>query len=316
MTTVMSTKRYKIATNNNPDIIVTLVADGYRALQMWENTYNESRYISNSSQATNGGMRPTDPSLRDISPSPEDTFRETTPSGDDLALDPVPEPAVQFAFSKPPKNPELGFLLGSDEEVCDMFLGSSDDCISRRMLSISFNEYNEVILNSTSGNKTQVSYSIDGIQSATRKTFTWVFPIEVEKIFVNVAGRIQFWVVVPTHELDKAAYEANCREFKKLADSASHTLSLLNFSSRPDTRFASGAASTLVTTEPPFYLRTVKIGEGGFGAVYKGRSMPDGGIVAVKRFRSKDAWTLEADVLQKLSKTPHVSTAPRLIKTS
>lgn len=96
----------------------------------------------------------------------------------------------------------------------------------------------------------------------------------------------------------------------KLADSASGTSNLLNLSSRPDTETSQTKA------EPPFYLRTGRIGNGGFGVVYKARSMPDGGTVALKSYTSKNAWSLEADVLRKLSKTPHVSITPCLFETS
>ena len=298
----MLSEKHKRATDNNPDIIVTLVADGIRAPEVWKDTFNESRYLPRAPQVTNGGQR-------ELDTSTESNVRGASPPDDHHSLAPVMEPALQLTFSNPPKNPEIGYLLGSDKEICDVFLGSWDDAISPCMFSISFNQFDEVILQSSSTNKTQVSYSIDGTKEVTRENFTWTFPPEVQNIHVTVAhDGIQFFVVVPTHEKDKADYDANCQEFKKLAHSANHT------SSQPGILLARGTATPQATAEPPFYLRTAKIGDGGFGVVYRARSMPHGGLVAVKTFKSKDTWQLEADILKKLSEIPHVSTASLLFR--
>ena len=301
----MLTDEYQKSTDNKPDVIVTLVADCARASEIWQHLFNESRYLPHAPQATS--VR-----IREIEPSPNNLFREKTPPSTHPGLAPKKEPAIQLTFSNPPKKPELGYLLGSDEEDCDVFLGSTDDAISGCMLSISFNENNEVILQSSSINATRVSYSIDGTQVVTRTNFTWIFLPEVQSIHVIVADKIDFWVVLPKHETDQAAYKANCENFRRFADSAAHALSLPNPSSQPSTTLASPTAIPQPTTERPFYLRTAEIGDGGFGVVYKGRSMPDGRAVAVKTFKSKDAWAVEANVLKRLSKTPHVSAAALL----
>lgn len=295
-----------MTTDNDPNIILRLEAHGHRAHNLWAHPHNEAFYLPPLSEATNGG-------LREIVVSPDDWSRELTPGPRDPGLIKVTEPALQITFSKKPKNPELGYLLGSDPESCDIILGSMDDCISHRMFAISFNQYNEVIMETMSRNTTVVTY---GGQTGTRRNFTWLFPPGQSNIFVKAAETITFKVIVPTHNTDKAAYEANCRDFMQLANSASHTMGLLNFSSLPETRLASGAATAHTTVEPPFYLRTKKLGNGGFGVVHKIRSMPDGGTAAMKEFKAKNIWTLEARVLRKLVDTPHVSTEPRFIRTS
>ena len=298
----MLADRYQKTTNNQPDIILTLVADCPGASEAWEHRFNESRYLPHAPQATNWVPC-------ELEPSPNNLFRATTPPAS--GVPPKKEPGLQITFSNPPKNPELGYLLGNDEEVCDVYLGSTDEAISACMLSISFNDSNELILrssNSTSINSTRVTYSIDGIQQVTRKHFSWILLPEVESIHVNVADHIEFWVVMPKHVTDQAAYQANCRTFRRLADSATRTLSLPDGWSLPSATPASGAATPQARAEPPFYLRTAVIGDGGFGVVYKARSMPDERVVALKTFKSKDAWTLEANVLRRISKTPHVGT--------
>lgn len=74
-----------------------------------------------------------------------DRPQELVPGHDDPGLAKVSEPALQITFSRKPKNPELGYLLGGDRELCDILLGCPDDSISHRMFAISFNQYNEVL---------------------------------------------------------------------------------------------------------------------------------------------------------------------------
>ena len=293
---------WQLATDNNPNVILTLVSDCSRASEVWEHLFNESRYFPHAPQATNRDI----PEL-ELGPD-DDLFCEKTPPPE--AGEPKKEPGLQLTFSNPPKNPALGYLLGSDEEVCDVYLGSTQDNISTCMLSISFNEHNELILRSSNSptiNPTTVTYIIDGTPEVKRKHFSWILIPEAKKLHINVADHIEFWAVIPKHVTNQAAYQANCRNFKNLARSATGTQSLPVGWSLPNATSANGVATPQATAEPPFYLRTAKIGKGGFGTVYKARSMPDGRTVAVKTFESKDAWTLEANVLRNISRTPHVS---------
>lgn len=291
-----------MTTDNNPNIILTLVAQSHRAHNVWADPHNESFYLPPVSQAIDG-----DPPEVDV--SPDDCFRQVTPSTDDPGLLKTTEPKLQITFSRLPKNPGVGYLLGSDRELCDICLGPIEDRISHGMYAISFNQNNEVVMKSSSGNPTVVTYDR---QTEERRNFTWIFPSDQKKIFVNAGGTIKFDVEVPTHDTDTAAYEANCQMFKELAESASHRINILSLSSQPNTNQASGAATPRAKTEPPFYLQGEELSTGGFDTVYKGRAIPHGGTVAVKCFKSKDACILEAGILRTLSKTPHVSTALHL----
>ena len=287
--------------DNNPDIILTLVARSNRAGIAWVNPHNESFYLPPLLERTNKDVR-------EAVIHPDGTSRQPTPSPDDVL---VSEPALQITFSKKPRNPEKGYVLGSDPKSCDILLGSVDDCISSQMFTISFNEYHEVIMTSSSKNVTTVKYDK---RIGKRTNFTWIFPPGQEKLSVRIGKPIEFSVEVPIHETDKLAYETNCQNFMMQAKSAMVTMDLLDLSNRPETKLVSGVKTPHATAEPPFYLRTGEIGEGGFGMVYKARSMPSGETVALKRFKSKNAWALEIDVLRKLAKTPHVSSAPRLAR--
>lgn len=268
-----------MATDNNPNIIVTLVARSHRAHEAWADSHNEPFYIPPKSHARDGRPR------KEIV-GPNDDVRQKTPDEDDPNMIEPSEPALQIKFSEKPRNPELGYLLGSDRKVCDIFFGSTDDWISQRMFIINLNQYNEVTMTTLTKANVIVSY---GKQQGTRRKFTWVFPPEQKKIFVKATKAIEFTVEVPTHKTDQESYMSNCRKLLEPANRA-------------------GRTTYQATMDRPFYLRTVKIGDGGFGKVHQARSMPDGRVVAVKQFKSKRAFILEADVLRKIAKTPHVST--------
>lgn len=290
--------------DNNPEIILKLVARSHRACIAWVDPHNESFYLPPLLEVTNKD-------LQEAVVHPDGTSRQPTPSSEDVMAS---EPALQINFRKKPKNPEKGYVLGSDRKSCDILLGEVDDCISNQMFILSFNQYNDVVMKSSAKNATMVRYDtkIDSqidTQIAKRTNFTWIFPPGQEKLSVRIARTIEFSVEVPIHETDKIAYETNCRNFMVQAKSAMVTMNRLDLSSRPETNLASGMKSPHATAEPPFYLRTEKIGKGGFGMVYRARSMPSGETVALKTFKSKNAWTLEIDVLRKLFKTPHVSSA-------
>ena len=296
----MSENQGTAATHDDPNTIVTLVGCNARTNQVWADPHNKDFYLPPVSQATHGRVRKWVVDSKNRS-------RQLTPDPNDPARVKSREPALRITFSKKPKNPKLGYLLGSDRTLCDIFLGSADDSISEQMFALSFNRYNEVIMTSFSKYDVLVSY---GKQQVKRKKFTWIFPSDQKNVVVEAGDRIEFKVEVPKHETDMTSYERNCQDFLKLAKSASRTLHLHNLSSQPD-RLISGTATSQLIREPRFYLRTLTIGEGSFGKVYKARSMPDGRTVAVKRFKSKHAWALEKHILRKISRTPpHVSTKP------
>ena len=279
----MATDQCKLATDNDPNIMVTLIPQGHRTNTVWAHPHNKLFYLPPLCQATSEVPWETEV-------DPKDPFREKTPDDEDPRFINPSEPALQISFGSKPKNPGLGYLLGSEPEVCDILLGSMDDSISHKMFTISLNQHNEVTLTSLSNKQTSVRY---GSQEAKRRNFTWSFPPKQKSISVQASKSIKFMVEIPTHETDKAAYEANCRDFKICL-------------SQPGNELASSSTSTTW----PFFLRTLQIGDGGFGVVYKACSMPDGRTVAIKEFKCKKAWTLESDVLTKLSRTPHVGTEP------
>ena len=293
-------------TRNDPNVIVTLLPRSFRAYNTWADPHNEPFYIPPKSPGHDEGSR-------EVVGSSASDARQPTPEADDPGMTEPYEPALQITFSRGPKNPALGYLIGSDRSICDIYFGSTHDWISQKMFTITVNQYNQVIMTSLNNAKILVSYDK---QQEERRKFTWIFPAEQETIFVQATKAIMFTVEVPTHGTDKVTYERNCQNFLALASSASRTLNLLKPSSQPSTGLQSGATSSRVSTKRPFYLRTVKLGSGGFAKVHKAISMPGGRTVAVKRFKAKSAWALEADVLRKISKTPHVRTTPRHSRSS
>lgn len=148
-----------MAKDNVPDIIIRLVARNAMSCQVWADKHNEAFYVPCLFEESN--EKP-----REVAANLDDTDRAVTPPSEGVK---VSEPALQITFSNKPKNPELGYILGSDRDSCDVFLGTLETYISRNMFAIRFNEHNEVIMRSSSGNKTVVKY---GGQTAERRNFT------------------------------------------------------------------------------------------------------------------------------------------------
>ena len=126
---------------NNPNIIVTLVAQD-NARHMWAHPHNEPFYIPPTSPGRNAGSR---------------------------EVIGFSEPALQITFSRKPKNPALGYLLGRDRNICDIFLGSLVEMIRDKMFIIAVNQRNQVIMTSLNDDEISVSY---GTQQETRRNFT------------------------------------------------------------------------------------------------------------------------------------------------
>lgn len=145
--------------HNNPNIIIRLVARNAIACQVWADPHNEAFYLP-------ARFEESSEKSREVTASPDDTHRAVTPSSEGMT---VSEPALQICFSNQPRNPELGYVLGSHRESCDVFLGTLKQYISHNMFMIQLNEQDEVMMKSSSGNQTVVKY---GGQIAERRNFT------------------------------------------------------------------------------------------------------------------------------------------------
>ena len=281
------------------DTAFVLVARNERARQIWRHPHNKPRWGLLSKdvqgQSTSSGKTP-----------------ETNDQQLELKKKTKGDSALRFVFDEKPKDYTKGFLLGSDRQSCDVFLGSSDTGINPQMLEFTFNQRHELIMNDTSIQATTVQFN-DQLP-AKRNRYSWVFPLGQELIRVTVGEDVKcdlvFDVVLP--ELDKEGitkYNENCKPF--IVPGTRERLIA-------ESLFGSTEGSGVSNPESAFYLEGKEIGSGSFGRVHKALRMPDGKVFAAKvplkpkfwwkatrKSENEEKFKHEVDVLKSLSKPPH-----------
>ena len=282
--------------NQDPNLAFTLVARNEAGRQMWADPRNSSRYVPAS--FTRQGTR--DPSLGPIvSEQPDPDSRDEQPRRKKTK---DTEPALQFLFNNWPKNFAKEFVLGSSDKLCDALLGDGEGCISEQTLAFTFNIQHELIMEVVSDDLTWVKYK--GQKGAVLGRFTWIFPRGQEPIRIQVAGVIEFDVVLPEYGINKGGFYENCRSFLSSAAVAD----LLPDSLQADSTVLTRQASGISGPQKSFYLRGKVLGSGAYGEVHKALRMPDGKFYAAKRLKDMDSFSQEADMLKKVCKNYHVST--------
>ena len=286
---------------DNGDTAFVLVARNKRAKQIWRHPHNKPRWgLLSFSQDLQG-------------PS---TSSGKTPETNDQQSEPKKKKkgnsALRFLFDEKPKDYTKGFVLGSDRQSCDVFLGSSETGINHEMLAFTFNKRHELSMNDTSIQTTTVQFN-DQLP-AKRNRYSWVFPLGQKLIRVTVGEDVKcdlvFDVVLP--ELDREGmtkYNENCKPF--VVPGTREALIAESF-------FGSTEGSGVSNPESAFYLKGKQVGSGSFGKVHKALRLPDGKVFAAKipiepefwenATRRRDiekAFKHEVDVLKLISKPPH-----------
>ncbi|OHW93909.1 CAMK family protein kinase [Colletotrichum incanum] len=161
----------------------------------------------------------TTPSTPTIDPS---VLTKTSPSLSKL------RPALELSFTNPPKN-HLGFVLGTDPDVCDVVLPSLPG-ISPVHCHITFDAEQRLILRDTSETGTAVWY--DGNSNGDRRRESWAlssgctygFPSMVDRVVIDVQT-VRFQVLVnEAHLLRPEVYQENVNNFMSSLASGSSVM--------------------------------------------------------------------------------------------
>ena len=275
--------------DEDANLAFTLVARNEAARQMWADPYNSQRYVpasfarASTRDQSLGQTSSAQPGSESDDAQPRLEEKEDT------------EPMLKFLFNKWPKTPAKGFILGSCRKACDALLGDPGKSISKQMLTFTFNERHELIMNVTSDTPTWVKYN--GQKGAKRGRFTWIFPHGQKATRVKVANAFEFDVVLPRYGIYKDKFHRNCESF--LSPAVYEGL-------LPDGFEVNNTAITRQANSS-FYLRGKVLGSGSYGEVSKVLRMPDGKIFAAKTFKYPDSFRQETDMLRKVCKEQHVS---------
>ena len=286
--------------NQDPNIAFTLVARNERARKMWADPHNSSRYMPASftrAERRDHGLRQLPPDLRGPRKDDKQSRREKEKDT---------EPALQFLFNDWPKDLAKGFVLGSSDEICDALVSDPGGEISQQMLAFTFNQHHELIMNVDSDESTYVKYK--GHKEAEQMSFSWIFPRGQTMISVNAAGVLKFDIVLPKYGTNQGMFHNNCESFLSSAANGD----LLADGLRTDSTAIALQASIMSGSQGWFYLRGKMLGSGAYGDVHKVLRMPDGKIFAAKRFRYRESFRQEVDMLKRVCQTYHVSTKSML----
>ena len=282
--------------NEDPNLAFTLVARNEAAKQMWADPHNSSIYVPASFVRKGNGGQSRRQSIPAVLNQSNNDVEEPRPKNKEDT-----EPALRFLFNSGPKDFAKGFVLGSCDKSCDALLGDPGDFTSEQMLAFTFNQHHELIMKVTSDDLTWVKY--DGQKGAGQHRFTWIFPRGQERIRVKVAHGVEFDVALPKYGINTDKFHDNCASFFSSATCGNQSADGFESNNIAVTRQATGSPP-----QEPFYLRGKVLGSGAYGDVYKVLRMPDGKIFAAKKFKYKESFRQEVDMLKMVCKTYHVST--------
>ena len=263
--------------DKDPRIIVTLEAYGTTAERAWNRPQNRDRCL------------PAYESVVDIS------SRESTPAVGQ------PRSQIQLTFDNKPKDPQEGFVFGSDPKICDVFLGERGAGFSGRQFCITFNERGEVVYKNTSRKISFVDYN--GEKPSGRNHFTWILFAKYDNIEIAMGEEkgLIFKVKWPENRsICRAEYEAHRDAYFEECRNALPPLSQLGMESGQTTAVTTAQHSP---KKEPIFLLEEELGRGSFGSVHKAVDVSTGDVHAAKKFHH-GGWKKEVDILMSLS---HVS---------
>lgn len=267
----------------DPDLIATLIPIDkyYYAESAFSLKHNEKRCI---------------PPIHSRDEGPAISSRESTPAyslqegdNDDYSR----KYCLRLTFEKEPKDPAKGFAFGTDQQKCDVLLGTRG---VRGTSGVHFHITFDVIrgkkrlvLRDTSTNGSAVSY--DGqAEHEVRHHFTWILNLDKPqspngdtqewKLQVHVR-KLEFKFELASHRTCEAEYNKYVDEFLKLSQTTDPPLGGLSIESHT-TEVAPSQSRT--PGQRPIYIRAGLLGEGSFGRVNRVVDVSTGAIYARKTF--------------------------------
>ncbi|KAL8856088.1 MAG: hypothetical protein Q9178_007283 [Gyalolechia marmorata] len=273
----------------NPRLITTLVAGDALAERAWIRPENEDRC---------------QPASKSDDRNVDIPSRGTTPGISDTAEALVSK--IHLSMDHGPKNPDKGFVFGSDPVRCDVVIGEWP-AFSREHFRITFNARGDVILKDTSRFPTSVNYKHEAPSS--RNHFTWVLLDDYENIHVTLncgkPNQLIFKIERPHNRKHCLSQYEAYREIylNRERHSTLPLMGQLGVESQQPT-------ATVTASESPrqhsIYLKQAKLGAGTFGTVYKVVDVSTGSVYAGKASHD-GSWHNEINIMRRLSQEHIIS---------
>lgn len=192
----------------------------------------------------------------------------------------ITQAQITLTFDRPPKDPLLGFVFGSDPNLCDVLIGSQQDRVSRRHFCITFDSERRVKLKDISRAGTIVNQDGDGAGD-TRIDFAWILFWTEKAIKITAGNSETLKLRLASHTECQNNYNACVDRFSARAMSTITPMGQLVVKSHRETANKTAPGSA---TKGPLYGQLKRLGAGGFGVVYRATDMSTGAFYAIKRF--------------------------------
>ncbi|OAA57006.1 Protein kinase-like domain protein [Niveomyces insectorum RCEF 264] len=201
-----------------------------------------------------------------------------------------PEPFfLRITTDHVPKKPHLGFVIGRDKDVCDIFL--DDPRISKQHLAVWFNLNEEsVLLKNHCSNGTKAEF-----QKLREKKVLKGQLVMMEDETVNISFRGNLGIQIRRfyNPVNWKQYCADQREEKEANTGSTLAIDELKLDTNIQTTNASKRA--------PVYLQGRLIGEGAYTLVHKAIEKYTGSVYAMKSYsKNLDVLEREANILKRL----------------
>ncbi|WQF89384.1 Putative serine/threonine-protein kinase Atg1 [Colletotrichum destructivum] len=195
-------------------------------------------------------------------------------------------PFLRVTTDDEPHDAQIGFLFGSDPEVCDVLLDKDPARgISKRQFAIHVTQQHGVLLIiNRSRNKTNVeARSFGKLALSSQRALQ-----DNESVHVSL-GIYDIEIRLPDHSAHLADYRTELSNFTRRISSQIPVFQNLELESGP-------SASTASLRASPYQLRE-KVGSGTYGVVYRAVHRVTGDVVAVKQLGKHEHMRLEEVML-------------------
>jgi hypothetical protein len=276
--------------DDDANLIFSITAVGPRAAGVFAHRFNASRYIP----STWEGVKEPHEAGQDPPTEPHMDINEEDVEEDE-------EAALRFTFDNMPKDIKLGFGVGCDPKLSDVFCGYQEKHYFVAALTslFTFDERGRLFYQHVTNQcSSTVQYNHQPVNP--RRQFKWYLMEECDRLLITIAKKFQFLVKLPHHGDNRAEYQRNIASFLQERRDASRSFEKSTLSA-PSTS-ASSMQTLSSGRDEPYYFRCPgrELGRGAYGRVFVVKDVSSGKKLAAKTFQ-KPLLSTEAEVLKSLS---------------
>ncbi|KAL2036946.1 hypothetical protein N7G274_010371 [Stereocaulon virgatum] len=211
------------------------------------------------------------------------------------------EAALRFTFDNMPKDIRLGFGVGCDPRLSDVFCGYQEEhyLIAALTSIFTFDERGRLFYQHVTDQcSSKVQYDHQPVNPRTH--FKWYLMEECDHLQITIAKKFQFLVKLPQHGDNRAEYRRNVASFLQKRRDASRSFETSTLSA-PSTS-ASPMHTTSSDGNKPYYFRCPgrELGRGAYGRVFVVKDVSSGRRLAAKTLKNSNP-SREAKLLRSLS---------------